>query len=40
MQMDVLLAAVIIVGAIGYGLDRLLEAIERHLLRWRREAFA
>ncbi len=40
MQMDVLLAAVIIVGAIGYGLDRVLEAMERYLLRWRREAFA
>lgn len=40
MQMDVLLAAVAVVGAIGFGLDRGLEAIERHLLRWRGEAFA
>lgn len=40
MQMDVLLAAVIIVGAVGFTLDKLLEAGERHLLRWRQQAFA
>lgn len=40
MQMDVLLAAVVIVGAIGLSLDRALEAVERYLLRWRNEAFA
>jgi sulfonate transport system permease protein len=39
MQMDVLLVAVIIVGTVGFVLDKLLEAIERRLLRWRREAF-
>ncbi len=39
MQMDVLLVAVIIVGTVGFVLDKLLEAIERRLLLWRREAF-
>lgn len=36
-QLDVVLAAVVVVGAIGYGLDRILELTERRLLRWRRE---
>ena len=40
LRMDVLLAAVSIVGAIGYLLDRVLESIERRLLRWRVRAFA
>ncbi|MFT4197319.1 MAG: ABC transporter permease [Pseudoxanthomonas sp.] len=35
MQMDVLLAAVIIAGLIGFVLDRGLQAVENHLLRWR-----
>lgn len=38
MQLDVLLAAVIIVGATGFVLDRVLEGIEQGLLRWRRPA--
>ncbi|WP_437883833.1 ABC transporter permease [Pseudomonas sp. LRF_L74] len=37
MQMDVLLVAVLVVGAIGFTLDKLLAAIERHLLRWRHQ---
>lgn len=40
MQMDVLLAAVAIVGVVGFAIDKLLEALERRLLRWRRESFA
>jgi len=39
LQMDVLLAAVFVVGTIGYLLDRVLELTERRLLRWRRAAF-
>lgn len=38
-QLDVVLAAVVVVGAIGYLLDRLLTVIEHRLLRWRRDAF-
>jgi sulfonate transport system permease protein len=37
-QLDVVLAAVAVVGALGYGLDRALAGIERHLLRWRVES--
>lgn len=38
-QLDVVLAAVVVVGAIGYLLDRLLTLVEHRLLRWRRDAF-
>ncbi|WP_457334364.1 ABC transporter permease [Rhizobacter sp. P5_C2] len=38
-QLDVVLAAVAVVGAVGYALDKLLALIERRLLAWRREAF-
>lgn len=38
-QLDVVLAAVAVVGIVGYLLDRLLAAVELHLLRWRKEAF-
>lgn len=38
-QLDVVLASVVVVGAIGYLLDRLLALAEARLLRWRREAF-
>ena len=38
-QLDVVMAAVMVIGAAGYLLDRLLAAIELRLLRWRREAF-
>lgn len=38
-QLDVVLAAVVVVGVVGYALDKLLAAIERRLLRWRKEAF-
>jgi len=38
-QLDVVLAAVVVVGAVGYALDKLLALIERRLLGWRREAF-
>lgn len=34
-QLDVVLAAVIVVGVLGYALDRGLAAVETHLLRWR-----
>lgn len=37
-QLDVVLAAVIAVGAIGYALDKLLAWIEQRLLGWRKEA--
>jgi sulfonate transport system permease protein len=36
-QLDVVLAAVVVVGAVGYTLDKLLAAIERRLLGWRKE---
>ena len=38
-QLDVVLAAVVVVGAVGYALDKLLAAIEVRLLGWRKEAF-
>lgn len=38
-QLDLVLVAVAVVGAIGFLLDKLLEFVERHLLRWRREVF-
>ena len=38
-QLDVVLAAVVVVGAIGYALDKVLSLIETRLLRWRREPF-
>lgn len=38
-QLELVMAAVIVVGAFGWALDRLLAAIEARLLRWRREAF-
>ena len=37
-QLDVVLAAVVIVGAVGYALDKGLAAIEARLLGWRKEA--
>ncbi len=40
MQLDLVLVSVFMVGAIGFLLDALLERIERHLLRWRKESFA
>ena len=38
-QLDVVLAAVVVVGAVGYTLDKALAAIEARLLGWRKEAF-
>lgn len=38
-QLDVVLAAVVVVGAVGYALDKLLALIELQLMRWRKEAF-
>lgn len=38
-QLDVVLAAVVVVGAVGFALDKVLALIEVRLLRWRREAF-
>jgi sulfonate transport system permease protein len=38
-QPDVVLAAVVVVGAVGYALDKGLAAIETRLLGWRKEAF-
>jgi len=38
-QLDVVLAAVVVVGAVGYALDKLLALAERRLLGWRKEAF-
>jgi sulfonate transport system permease protein len=38
-QLDVVLAAVVVVGAIGFALDKILALIEQHLLRWRRDGF-
>jgi sulfonate transport system permease protein len=38
-QLDVVFAAVIVVGSVGWILDRVLAAIESHLLHWRRGAF-
>lgn len=38
-QLDVVLAAVVVVGAIGYALDKLLALVEHRLLHWRRDGF-
>lgn len=38
-QLDVVLAAIIVVGSVGLLLDKILGLIEARLLRWRREAF-
>jgi sulfonate transport system permease protein len=38
-QLDVVLAAVVVVGAVGYALDRGLAWAESRLSRWRRHAF-
>jgi len=38
-QLDTVLAAVIVVGSIGWSLDKLLSISEERLLRWRRAAF-
>jgi sulfonate transport system permease protein len=38
-QLDVVLAAVVMVGAVGFMLDKLLALIETRLLRWRRVGF-
>jgi len=38
-QLDVVLAAVVMVGAVGFVLDKLLALVETWLLRWRRAGF-
>lgn len=38
-QLDVVMAAVLVVGLAGYLLDKGLAAVETRLLRWRKEAF-
>ncbi|KAF0815123.1 putative aliphatic sulfonates transport permease protein SsuC [Andreprevotia sp. IGB-42] len=38
-QMDVVMAAVVVVGAVGFVLDKVLATIETRLLRWRHDAF-
>lgn len=38
-QLDVVLAAVVVVGAVGFALDKVLALVENHLLRWRRDGF-
>jgi len=38
-QLDVVLTAVVVVGAVGFALDKALALVEGRLLRWRREAF-
>jgi sulfonate transport system permease protein len=38
-QLDVVLAAVVVVGAVGFILDKALAVIETRLLRWRRSGF-
>lgn len=38
-QLDVVLAAVIVVGAIGFALDKILAVTEQRLLRWRRDGY-
>jgi sulfonate transport system permease protein len=35
-QLDVVLAAVVAVGAVGFAFDRMLAASEARLLRWRK----
>jgi sulfonate transport system permease protein len=39
-QLDLVLVAVVVIGGIGFVMDKGLELIERRLLRWRRDAFA
>ncbi len=39
MQLDVVLAAVVVVGLVGWGIDRLLTRVESRLLRWRPDGF-
>ena len=36
-QLDVVLAAVVVVGAVGVLLDKLLALVEQRLLGWRKE---
>ena len=38
-QLDVVLTAVVVVGAIGFALDKVLAVTETRLLRWRRDSF-
>jgi sulfonate transport system permease protein len=38
-QLDVVIAAVAVVGAVGFALDKALAMIETALMRWRREGF-
>jgi sulfonate transport system permease protein len=38
-QLDVVLAAVVMVGLVGFVLDKMLALIETRLLRWRRAGF-
>jgi sulfonate transport system permease protein len=38
-QLDTVLAAVVVVGSVGWSLDKFLSLTEARLLRWRREAF-
>ncbi len=38
-QLDLVLVAVIVIGAVGFVLDKVLAMIEARLLRWRRDAF-
>ncbi|HSD38539.1 MAG TPA: ABC transporter permease [Rhodocyclaceae bacterium] len=38
-QLDVVISAVIVVGAVGFTLDKVLALVEARLLRWRRDSF-
>ncbi|MEC5387500.1 ABC transporter permease [Uliginosibacterium sp. H3] len=38
-QLDVVISAVIVVGAVGFTLDKVLAIVEARLLRWRRASF-
>jgi sulfonate transport system permease protein len=38
-QLDTVLAAVVVVGTVGWSLDRFLAMTENRILRWRRESF-
>jgi sulfonate transport system permease protein len=38
-QLDVVMAAVIVVGAVGFAIDKILALIEKRLLHWRRDSF-
>jgi sulfonate transport system permease protein len=38
-QLDVVMAAVVVVGVVGYALDQVLARIEVVLLGWRRSGF-